>query len=602
MKIIKCILLFLFLNTYANAKIDLLEKSHIYVDNTSSLNLKEVKNKTFIRNTKPMLNYGINKEKTVWVKFILDNLTKKDKEYILEYASSITKEITLYDKEHIYKDGLKNINKTRTSLRPIFILKLKPKSKNIYYLKVKSNNSSLMIKLNLWKKNDFYKQSNKQQTFINLFFGALIILLVYNLFIFIFTRDKSYLYYVAYIFFITLHSSIYLGYSSLYIFNQDSIKFIVNNQFILIFLIILFISLFTNSLLELNRFNKYYKLIKNYLIVLSIFAIFSFNSIIINANFSILFLPLIILLIYKANYLLFRKKEFLSFIYLIAWFPVLVLSFGWIYAGITNTTVKSIYEVFNYLLMFTILFEAIIFSIALAYRINSLQKNKELADKKLLEEQKNIEKILKEEVDKKTEDLTNALEEKELLLKELHHRIKNNLQMISSLLRLQNITVDDKKAKEVLQSAQNRIKAIGFLHELLYKQDNISYINTNDYFKLLVNELLKTSNKKINVTYKILYDIPLKDIIYCGLLINELISNCLKHAFNKEGKINISLDKKDSFYILVIKDNGKGLQEKKKNTLGLSLIDTLVKKQLKGDIDMINDEGLKVQIRWKDYG
>ncbi|SDF49277.1 sensor histidine kinase [Cellulophaga baltica] len=189
------------------------------------------------------------------------------------------------------------------------------------------------------------------------------------------------------------------------------------------------------------------------------------------------------------------------------------------------------------------------------------------------------------------------LEERNTLLKEIHHRVKNNLQVITSLLNLQSRYIQDEDVKSMLKYSQYRIKSIALLHESLYRSDDLSKINYADYLKQLVNGLIISMKGSTN---KITLDLEVDEIYFnidtsipLGLIINELVTNSLKYAFNDNiGIITISLKKQaNNSFLLHIGDNGKGFPKKVKfrdtDTLGLKLVHKLVL-QLNGNIEKDN--------------
>src|SRR5205085_9012864 len=190
-----------------------------------------------------------------------------------------------------------------------------------------------------------------------------------------------------------------------------------------------------------------------------------------------------------------------------------------------------------------------------------------------------------------------------LLIKEIHHRVKNNLQVVSSLLKLQSSYVKDVDAKALLIESQNRVQSMALVHQKLYQSHNLSQIDFQEYIQQLLYHLfrvfkVKTSDITLNVKAESLR-IGVDTAVPCGLIINELVSNSLKHAFKEthNNKIDIELiemDKKN--YKLVICDNGRGfpadIDFRSTASLGLQLVITLVN-QLDGKIEMINDNGTK---------
>jgi len=211
-----------------------------------------------------------------------------------------------------------------------------------------------------------------------------------------------------------------------------------------------------------------------------------------------------------------------------------------------------------------------------------------------------------EELRQTQAQLQASLQEKEVLLKEIHHRVKNNLQIVYSLLRLQYRRVTDEKAASILLESQNRIKSIALVHEKLYRSDDLAHIDLSQYIPSLVNSLFSSYNTRSNaIQLKIDIEPILLDIdtaIPCGLIINELISNALKYAFPAEqtGEIAISLHTTtDRNLTLTISDNGIGipptLDLTKIDSLGLKLVNDLVH-QLEGRITRHGSHGTAFEI------
>jgi two-component sensor histidine kinase/predicted hydrocarbon binding protein len=213
---------------------------------------------------------------------------------------------------------------------------------------------------------------------------------------------------------------------------------------------------------------------------------------------------------------------------------------------------------------------------------------------------------------KKIEEKLNAsLTEKEVLIKEIHHRVKNNLQIISSLLNLQADGILDAASKEKFVESIGRIRSMAIIHELLYQSRDLSNIKVSDYFKELVRFISETYNvnKNIKVNLRILVKDELIDLdkaIPCGIIINELLSNAFKHAFPfaKSGKILIELsDRKQGqqHYQLKFQDDGIGMlgkiNLKDPDTLGLQLINSLVE-QLDGTMKVEVNKGTSFNINF----
>lgn len=208
----------------------------------------------------------------------------------------------------------------------------------------------------------------------------------------------------------------------------------------------------------------------------------------------------------------------------------------------------------------------------------------------------------------KNQIINSALKDRDLLLHETHHRVKNNLQMISSLLNMQSKYVSDEKAYEVLQNGRNRVQSMAILHKNLYAGEDLNMVNIQEYFEGLVVSILNSyqkSDKHINVTIEakeIVMDI--ESVVPLGLIINELITNSLKHAFqgvrSVKPEINIKMRDVSNSYKLSVLDNGIGinldlLKIENTESFGQRLINSLVQK-LKATISVQNENGTWVEI------
>jgi len=195
-----------------------------------------------------------------------------------------------------------------------------------------------------------------------------------------------------------------------------------------------------------------------------------------------------------------------------------------------------------------------------------------------------------------------ALKEKEILLQEVHHRVKNNLQVISSMLNLQRRFVDDPKMLDVLEESQNRISTMSFIHESLYQNSDFSSIGFADYLERLTQNLIH-SYSKISARVELISQlddihINLKQAIPCGLIVNELVSNCLKYAFKgrETGKVFLRVEKKGEELEIEVADNGVGLPEEfdieTNDSLGVYLVQALTD-QLDGVLVVDNKQSDK---------
>jgi PAS domain S-box-containing protein len=210
---------------------------------------------------------------------------------------------------------------------------------------------------------------------------------------------------------------------------------------------------------------------------------------------------------------------------------------------------------------------------------------------------------------KVAENVKASLREKEILLKEIHHRVKNNLAVIGSILSLQSQYVNDKKALEVFQECQNRVKAMSLIHSKLYQSKDLAHIDLSFYFKELTENLFMTYQvNSEGLTIKQDIDFIKLDIntsIPLGLILNELVSNALKYAFpeGRQGVLEIGLRRENGQMIFTVADDGVGLPEgfdlSQSSSLGLQLVNGLVR-QLQGTIEVERGRGTIFKVRFSE--
>jgi len=203
-----------------------------------------------------------------------------------------------------------------------------------------------------------------------------------------------------------------------------------------------------------------------------------------------------------------------------------------------------------------------------------------------------------------------SLKEKEILLTEIHHRVKNNFEIISSLLDMTSMGSDNKEIKRILLSSRTRIHSMSMIHSQLYRSDWFDRVDMVNHIKELSENLQilykNEKNIKMEIASSEVY-LSLKQAIPCALIVNELITNSLKYAFadRKHGKIHISIhDVNDNKVLLRVKDDGVGINESvavKAASLGLELVNHLVVGQLKGEISIHHDDGTDICIQFKRF-
>ncbi|MFD2941219.1 tetratricopeptide repeat-containing sensor histidine kinase [Flavobacterium notoginsengisoli] len=224
-----------------------------------------------------------------------------------------------------------------------------------------------------------------------------------------------------------------------------------------------------------------------------------------------------------------------------------------------------------------------------------------------LKQRNNVKLELKEkEISKANANLRHLLEEKEWLLKEIHHRVKNNLQTVISLLNSQSAYLENDMALSAIKNSQHRIHSMSLIHQKLYNSENISTINMPNYIKELVEYLRESFSLGQRIRFEVKIDpleLDVAQAVPLGLILNEAITNSIKYAFpdDRTGMIYITLEAKDeNQYLLTISDNGIGFDlniDKKANSFGMSLIKGLTD-DLEGNLTMANNNGTILKIEF----
>ena len=231
--------------------------------------------------------------------------------------------------------------------------------------------------------------------------------------------------------------------------------------------------------------------------------------------------------------------------------------------------------------------ETLFFSLSITHKIEILKENEE-AKLKLL-------------VAQKTEKIEEMLAHKELLYQELNHRVKNNIQMILSLLTLQIGDSKSKETKEELISTKNRVNSLLGLYDRLYLDSNDIHVDTKTYLENIVETVQQTFNNAVDINLDIQHKLDGSELIYCGLIVNELVTNSFKYAFFDVGSIEISLRKNANKIELDISDNGRGFEKTNKKSLGMEIVKALVYKHFLGTMDVhSSDSGTNILIVWEE--
>ena len=595
---------FIYADIVADTKkpINLLSGTELYLDSSGQMKVNELTShpEIFKPINEPFLNYGYILGQAVWIKFTLENQTDET------LQRSILADNTMLDTLHLYTGnghylasrGTAHTKNFYGTLMFSFPITLEAKSKTTYYLHIFTDSAPLWTTLQLVSAQEAVKKDVTRQVILGLFFGGMLTLIVYNLFLLLFTKDSIYFFYVLYLTSIILQHETYTG-MILYWLPVDNREFIEAEIYFAVHylnIVMITMTLFTRQFLQLRQYPRLDKLIWVLLIVPLILSFLNTRESYLLSEAIVFYFIVLFTLWFVGLYAKFKRNPNANY-YLIGW--TFSLS-GWLVLALHNTGIWSVHYIFEYTFEVLVMAEALLFSIALASRLNKLNREKEQLSQALITQQRHEKTKLESTVKERTKELQVELKNNELLLKELHHRVKNNMQFITSLyaLKLQDNT--DVILREKLNDVERKIQAMSLVHEMLYKENDLAQINTEKYFQILITNIKNgydTSDICFNMDVQT--NLSAEAAIYSGLIINELVTNAIKYAFEgQKGTISISLHKRDNTYTLIISDNGKGLDENAKKSFGLLMVHTLATEQLNGTIDMKTKHGTEFNIKF----
>jgi len=568
------ILLIIFLSTnslYSNSLV-LISKTSIFIDN-KNLNINQIKSQEFKQIFNKHQNFGFNNKINIWLKLQINNTSNIKSNQILDFNNPLLEEIILYDDLKSYKSGMLNINGKRTTINPIFDIKIAPKTNKIYYVKIKNTTTALQFSINLDDKKSFLNSDLKKQFLIILFIGIILAFLIYAMVLYFYAKDISYLFYSLYIIVLVFQQLTYVGFLPLY---MPSWFTYIDNLIVVpkVGIVIITGILFARSFLKTKNYphlDNIYKFIIYFIVLQMIFVSspnFYYPELTVLTGLFFIFFNL-----YTAIYV-YRNGNKQARFFIVGWCFLII---GFFLSIIDALGIYSVMYNFPSLVLILTAIEALFLLLAFVDKLNILQQEKDITDEKYVNElhQRNI--IIAKEVESRTLMLKN-------LYKELHHRVKNNLQIMLSIIYLQSDKINDNNTKEQFLKLENRIKSIAKTHEILYLNDDLEQVNMHDYIYSLSEDIEMSYSKNIDFDISTNVSIHLKDAVYIGIIINELITNSMKYS--NCTKICISLTKNQKSLHLYINDNGKGYEDRDitDKSLGLKLVTNLAISQLNGKI------------------
>ncbi|AUC83205.1 7TM diverse intracellular signaling domain-containing protein [Lacinutrix sp. Bg11-31] len=554
-----------------------------FEDVDSKYSLESVKHEKFTSTEKTYVNLGITKS-TLWLKV---KLKKKNigSTAVLVVKTPLKDDIKL---SYVLKSGelieeslgvkYPHSKNKFNHLVPAFEIPVTNLKSPIVFIKVQSR-YSMKVPVFIKTKEAFYKERTTEYFLGGLLVGGLFLMGIYNLFLFFSTRDSSYLLYIIALFSAILSQGYLFGILIPYL-SPDFPEFSFRFPIIIMSITGVFSSWFALQFLELKKTSRFL-----YYTLLVLISLLLFNIVLellkvdyLSRKLNIILIVITSIAIFlSAVYSLIKGKK-IALYFTIAWTFYL---FGMITFALQSLDVLPYNSFTEHIMHFGTFLEVVLLSFALGHKYKLVRDEKERLEKQTREE---LEQLVKEQ----TKELETSLEEKKVLLKEVHHRVKNNLQIVISLLDLQVASIKDIKNKEIIAQSKSRVYSMSLIHQKLYQSNNLARVNMKNYleelFIYIQNSYSEMSNK---VTYICLIDnkeLTITQAVPLGLIVNELLTNSFKYGLqNKENNtLKISLVFNKDTAVLEIADSGLGFEEKEqqqgvKKSLGLFLVKSLSK-------------------------
>lgn len=545
---------------------------------------------------------------TIWIKVQIQKESQLIEHYILEMKNFYRGDIKLFDKEgrhlHTYSSWLPFSNMSYRYPQVAISLKLQ-EEKSVVYLKVSSTSSiNVNLQTKLWTQKAFEENILDLTVFYAIYFSGMLLLIFYNFIFFLFSKERIFLVYVLFtssIFMTILFKS---GMGFVYIWpDYPVVNQLTGREFYYLFLIsgLVFCKEYFQTKIKTPKLDK---VLQVSIYLGFVFLIFDLMSVYENAFMFLMVLNFVsfVLMFVTAVYHLWVVKNRQAYYILLGW--------GALMLGVLLTLLRfmEVIEI-NFLTKHTAeigtFLEITFFSIALASRYRKKQIDLEKSRYELAQINQNLGKIIEEknrDLIEKNKSLEDEVNLNSFLLKELSHRVKNNLQVILSFLSLQSKHCKKEEVKTLLDESRRRVNAISTLHELLIDTKEFNHVQIDTYLQKLIeyNKLI-FNDLNIEVNVDIIKErLPIETATHLGLIVNELFNNACKHAFKAtvNPKIDISLNCTNKKYTLTVKDNGKGLDEDAQENLGSKIIKSLIL-QLNGVYALESEDGFEYTIIFK---
>ena len=575
-----------------------------HFDKDKKYTIKTIEKANFSKKTSNFFTFGYIDGDT-WFKLSIQN-NSQEKELIFQLIEPYFQRINFYVKEYdIWQQkqaGLTLYKKSndKKDLNPNFSFKIEPKQHKIIYIQLtpKAGKSTVCFgRFNLITQTHFNHSSFfNEYIFYFFFFGTMFIIIIFNLFLYSKFTESIYLYYAFYLIFLFIYVSIYSG-----ILLQTGLVFWYKEFTLSIPLFIVFFILFSTKLLKMDYYLPIvYKTLQYsiYFLVMSIpYLLYDYDKWMSYIGAST---PILSFLVAgSAIYIVYRgNKEARLYLVGVIFYITALILLSLMARGIIEHTIFTHYSftIFSYL-------EVLLFSLILIKRFYNTKTEKIKLQNQLIKIQKNNKKKLEAKVIARTNEVNKLLKEKESLLKEVYHRVKNNFHMITSILWIKYNNTKNNNEKNSLLELMNRIKSMSLIHQYLLDLDNFSEIKSDQYILRIINEIKKSySEDKIEVQQTLdSFALSPNQALALGVIINELLTNSVKYyALQNPCKINISCKKEENTIRISVQDNGEGFDiNTDSNGLGLKLIQQFSQQLYATKSEFSFNNGIKYELVFK---
>ena len=569
----------------------------VYYDKSADETITDIPYKSF-HSIKSQHTFGYQ-EGNIWFRLNIKNQTNHS-DFVLVSMDPYFEDLTLYrPSKHTWieeKNGLQLRLEEKKLMhhRAVFFLKIPRNSSQTLYIRSHSKLSSAN-EFQIQRADYFTSLYGASHDMIYmLLFGALIIIVLLNLFIYSRLKELMYLFYACYIFFYALWITAYSGLILYTPIDGYFHEFIIVIPFFVMFLI-LFSTQFLNVKYYLPKLYKPLNLLAAGYIFLSVMILLDFNpwyqlTIFTSIGvFFILFLTALYLMscVNDPNIKLYL---YAMSIYLISILFLAAMVNGWIENN----------DITRYSFLYGSMFEILFFTIVLTNRFYIFQEEKLKIQAELLDVKTKNEALLEEKIEHRTQEVMHLLEDKELLLKELYHRVKNNFQNIVAVLWLESHQSKEPHIKETFSKMISRIKSMSLIHEFLYENKKTTSIDSSEYVSRMIKEIKKIYTEKdvfiqMNVDSFTLDNETSNNL---AIILNEVLNNSIKHhPLEQDCVIDITLFKIKNKITLVIQDNGIGFENHRYSSgLGLNLIKQFSQKLYKSNYRFEKNNGTRFSL------